>query len=122
MDAILNSPVIMTGITIFGGILTTYLTLRYKGHIKPIKKITRTDVDQSLFAGYEKLIKQQQDESDRKQKQLDATQKVVKGLEDELKKANDLIAQLQRDLIDSKKANQEVVKQLTALKKQYSTK
>lgn len=105
-----------------GGILTTWLTLKYKDKLavrnREQKPKERMD---TIFDGYEKLILQQQNDIERKAAQLLSTQKIVDQLQKELDDTRELVRKQQDELEESRELNLELQAQLKDMKKEYGT-
>lgn len=104
-----------------GGIVTTWLTLRYRDRLatrnREQKPKERMD---TIFDGYEKLILQQQTDIERKATQITNTQKIVEQLQKELDDTRELVRQQQDELEESRELNLELQTQLADMKKEYS--
>lgn len=104
-----------------GGIITTWLTLKYKDRIalrsREQKPKDRMD---TIFDGYEKLILQQQTDIERKTIQIASTQKIVEQLQKELDDTRELVRQQQDELDESRELNIRLQAQLQEMKKEYS--
>lgn len=118
-------PETSTAITQFflflGGIITTWLTLKYRDRIalrnREQKPKERMD---TIFDGYEKLILQQQTDIERKATQIVNTQKIVEQLQKELDDTRELVRQQQDELDESRELNLALQTQLAEMKKEYS--
>ncbi len=119
MEASNNTIIVL--ISTLGGIVTTYLTVKYKDkYFKPkikTKPISRID---TIFDGYEKLIKQQQIDIDRKSLFADQLQKVIEQLRTDLDKTEDLLAQTRVELSREKERSKDLHEQLNSMKREYS--
>lgn len=104
-------------ISAVGGIVATYGAIQLRARIAT-RNLRRQPKDrmETIFDGYEKLIRQQQLDIDRKAKQLDQTQLAITHLQDELDKTKDIIQQYQEELMASREANRELVTQLDTIK------
>jgi hypothetical protein len=119
----LNSQVAVAIISGVVAIIVTYLTVRYKDYIiVGNKDKAPKDRMDTIFDGYESLIKQQQVDIDRKSKQLDQTQIIIERLQNELDKTKQIVQQQQQELNDSKDSNKELIKQLSQMKAHYGDK
>lgn len=108
-------------VIVFGSVVTTYLTVKYKNKIiKPTEDKnedgtpkTRMDV---IFDGYEKLIKQQQEDILRKEKQLTQTQSLIDRLQAEIDETRDIVKEQQKQLNEQKELNRQLKEQLNLMK------
>lgn len=104
----ISDNVLVAIIALTGGIITTYITVRFKGRVfKPPK-----DRIETIFDGYEALIKQQQTEIKRKSELVDR-------LEEQLDKMEELVENLRADLNNSQKQIEQLSNQLGSMKKDY---
>lgn len=106
-------------ISAIGGILAAYIAVRYKDRVTA--KNRPKDRMESIFDGYESLIKQQQLDIDRKESQLVRTQEIIDRLQVELNTTREIVDKQQRELVDSRKVNEDLVIQLSQMKKTYMT-
>lgn len=117
----INDDVIIQFLIVLGSIITTYLTVKYKDKIiKKNKDAAPKDRMDTIFDGYESLIKQQQQDIDRKQRQLDATQGIIDRLQDELNQTREIVRQQQAELVESRESNKELIRQLDLMKNNYT--
>jgi hypothetical protein len=122
---LINSPitvgndVLVTIISTLGGIIITYLTIKYKAQI--LKKAGRAPKDrmETIFDGYEKLIVQQQLEIDRKGGVISSLEAVVKRLEEELAHTRTLLNEARQDLSETREQNETFKQQLAAMRREY---
>ena len=116
-----DSQVTVAIVTAVSTIVVAYITVRYKDRIIG-KNITARPKDRmdTIFDGYESLIKQQQADIDRKVKQLDQTQHIIDRLQDELDQTKEIVRQQQAELEESKGTNAALIKQLGEMKKHYT--
>lgn len=116
------STIITQFFLFLGGIVTTWLTLKYKDKIairnREEKPKDRMD---TIFDGYEKLIIQQQTDIERKAIQIASTQKIVEQLQKELDDTRDLVRQQQDELEQSREMNMDLKRQLHEMKKEYGS-
>lgn len=114
----IDSQVIVALIAASAGILTTYLTVKYKD-----KVVKRTDKPkdrmETIFDGYEKLIVSQQEEILRKSHVIKSLEKVVDRLEDELNQTRQLLIDAREEVQESQRQNDNLKKQLMGMKKEY---
>lgn len=105
-----------------GGIVTTWLTLKYKDRIVARNREQKPkDRMDTIFDGYEKLILQQQTDIERKSAQILSTQKIVEQLQKELDDTRELVRQQQDELDENRQLNLELQTQLKDMKKEYGT-
>jgi hypothetical protein len=103
-----DNQVLIATISAASGIVATYLTVKYKNQIvKPPK-----DRVETIFDGYEALIRQQQDEITRKSGLIDR-------LEDQLATMEQLVDKLRTDLNSSQMQIEGLSSQLTMMKTDY---
>lgn len=76
---------------------------------------------ETIFDGYEKLIKQQQVDIERKQTQLDRTQKLVDQLQTDLNSTRSIVDRLREELEEEKYLNLDLQKQLKIMKRDYKS-
>ena len=100
-------------------VIGTYLTVKYKDRI--VKKADRPkDRMETIFDGYENLIKQQQIEIGRKGQVITSLEGVVQRLEEELKVTRTLLDAARDELKMAEKHNKELRVQLEGMKTEYS--
>lgn len=116
----IDSQVAVALIAAIGGIVTTWLTVKYKDRIikktAPNKPKDRMD---TIFDGYEKLILQQQQEIDRKQTVVGHLENIIENLERELATTRDLLATTKDELAETKQQNIALKSQLARMRKDY---
>lgn len=123
----ITEDVMVQVVIVVGSVLTTYLTVKYKNKIiKPSEDKnqdgtpkTRMDV---IFDGYEKLIKQQQEDILRKEKQLQQTQDLIDRLQEEVDETRQIVKEQQKQLEEQKQLNQQLKEQLALMKKNHGVK
>lgn len=119
MDGSGNSQVYIALIAAVGGIITTYLTVKYKDRV--IKRTAKPkDRMETIFDGYEKLIVSQQEEISRKSLVINSLEKVIDRLEDELHQTRELLNDARTELEHSVTQNKELKRQLGDMKKDYA--
>lgn len=100
-------------------VIGTYLTVKYKDRI--VKKADRPkDRMETIFDGYENLIKQQQIEIGRKGQVITSLEGVVQRLEEELKVTRTLLDAARDELKMAEKHNRELRVQLDGMKTEYN--
>lgn len=100
-------------------VIGTYLTVKYKDRI--VKKADRPkDRMETIFDGYENLIKQQQIEIGRKGQVITSLEGVVQRLEEELKVTRTLLDAARDELKMAEKHNKELRVQLDGMKTEYN--
>lgn len=115
------STIITQFFLFLGGILTTWLTLRYKDRLAARNREQKPkDRMDTIFDGYEKLIVEQQKDIERKATQLASTQTIVEQLQKELDDTRDLVRKQQEELEESRELNLELQKQLADMKREYN--
>ena len=100
-------------------VIGTYLTVKYKDRI--VKKADKPkDRMETIFDGYENLIKQQQIEIGRKGQVITSLEGVVQRLEQELQVTRELLGAARDELKMAEKHNKELRVQLEGMKTEYS--
>lgn len=100
-------------------VIGTYLTVKYKDRV--IKKADKPkDRMETIFDGYENLIKQQQIEIGRKGQVITSLEGVVQRLEEELKVTRALLAAARDELKMAEQHNRELRDQLDGMKTEYN--
>lgn len=106
-------------IAAIGGIVTTYLTVKYKDRV--IKRTAKPkDRMETIFDGYEKLIISQQQEISRKSVVISSLERVIDRLEDELHQTRELLNDAREELNRSVVQNEQLKSQLGGMKKDYA--
>lgn len=116
----IDSQVAVALIAAIGGIVTTWLTVKYKDRI--IKKTALSkpkDRMDTIFEGYEKLILQQQTEIDRKQLVIENLEKIVGHLEQELATTKELLGATKDEVAETKRQNSDLKAVLKKMRKDY---
>lgn len=117
-----NSQVAVALIATAGGIITTLLTVKYRGLVvkrgAPQRPKDRMD---TIFDGYEKLILQQQQEIDRKQTVIQSLEDIVDNLERELVTTRQLLIATKDEVAETKRQNISLKAQLNHLRKEYGS-
>lgn len=99
-------------------VIGTYLTVKYKDRV--VKRSEKPkDRMETIFDGYENLIKQQQIEIGRKGQVITSLEGVVQRLEEELKMTRSLLTAAREDLVMAEKNNTDLQKQLDMMKQEY---
>lgn len=115
-----DSQIAVALIAAVGGVVTTWLTVKYKDRIikktAPNKPKDRMD---TIFDGYEKLITQQQLEIDRKQKVIESLEGIIETLEHELATTRDLLTTTKYEVSETKRQNTELKDHLHRMRKDY---
>lgn len=118
MNTGIDSQVLVAFIAAIGGVITTYLTVKYKDRV--IKRADKPkDRMETIFDGYEKLIVSQQEEIVRKSHVINSLEKVVDRLEDELHQTRKLLQDARDELEESTLQNKKLTEQLRGMKKDY---
>lgn len=100
-------------------VIGTYLTVKYKDRI--VKKADKPkDRMETIFDGYENLIKQQQIEIGRKGQVITSLEGVVQRLEQELQVTRELLGAARDELKMAEKHNRELRIQLEGMKTEYN--
>lgn len=100
-------------------VIGTYLTVKYKDRV--IKKADKPkDRMETIFDGYENLIKQQQIEIGRKGQVISSLEGVVQRLEQELQVTRELLGAARDELKMAEKHNRELRIQLEGMKTEYN--
>lgn len=108
-----TSRIAIEAIIVLGGVITTWLTLKYQQARKRNKKPTHID---TIYEGYEKLIIQQQQEISRKTEVVNKLEEAVDLLERELSDTKKLLQETKDDLYDARQSNIEMKKQLAEMR------
>jgi uncharacterized protein (UPF0548 family) len=115
----MSETVVISVISAVAAVVTTYLTVRYKNRV--IKKTEKPkDRMETIFDGYEKLIRQQQVEIDRKGVAIGSLESIILRLEEELTKTKQLLEVAKGDLLQSREQNTLLTRQLEAMKIEYT--
>jgi chromosome segregation ATPase len=117
MDAQVTIALISTG----GGVLITWLTLKYKDGLKK-KNVAKAPKDrmESIFDGYESLIRELKEDSVRKSVIIENLQVIIDTQRDEINKSQSLINKLRDEVDDSTSHAVELKTQLDKMKKDYA--
>lgn len=119
MESANNTLVVL--ISTLGGIVTTYLTVKYKDKVfKPKIKTQPISRIDTIFDGYEKLIQQQQLDIERKALFIEHLQKAVDQLRSDLDKTEDLLNDTRTELDREKARSEQLQSQLSSMKKDYN--
>lgn len=115
-----NVEIIKAFMTFLGGIIITWLTVKYKGGVA--RKLSNKPKDRmdTIFDGYEKLIKQQQEDIERKQNHIDHLQVLINKQREQLEASQTMIDVLRDDLNESRRKNKTLEVQLKGMKKDYN--
>ncbi len=117
-NPVISPEVLIALIAGVGGIVTTWLTVKYKDRV--IKKTEKPkDRMETIFDGYEKLIVSQQEEIGRKSHVIKSLERVVDRLEDELHQTRKLLEDAREEVVQSQVQNNLLRKQLDGMKKDY---
>lgn len=99
-------------------VIGTYLTVKYKDKI--VNKAEKPkDRMETIFDGYENLIKQQQIEIGRKGSVITSLEGVVDRLEKELQATRELLGAAKEELQTATQHNKDLRKQLELMKQEY---
>lgn len=99
-------------------IIGTYLTVKYKDRIVNRAEKPK-DRMETIFDGYENLIKQQQTEIERKGIVIKSLEGVVQRLEEELATTRRLLDLARDELEEAKTQNGDLKSQLEGMKREY---
>lgn len=105
-----------TLITVVGGLGVAYITYVLAKRRRAARPKDRME---TIFDGYEKLIKQQQVEIERKGSVIGSLENVVDRLEQELANTRELLNQARSDLSESRQQNDDLKSQLVLMRKDY---
>lgn len=115
-----DGNVLIALIAAVAGIITTWLTVKYKDRIirktAPNKPKDRMD---TIFDGYERLILQQQTEIERKQGVIQNLENIVDNLEHELETTRELLNATKAEMTETRRTNSDLKHHLTRLRKEY---
>lgn len=116
----IDSQIAVALIAACAGIITTWLTVKYKDRIvrktAPAKPKDRMD---TIFDGYEKLIMQQQQEIERKQHVVNNLENIIENLESELATTRELLTATKDELAETRTQNHMLKSQLASMRKDY---
>lgn len=101
------------------GVLGTWLTVKYKDH-KAEKPTKPKDRIETIFDGYEKLIREQDKAIATKERQLEQTQGIIDQLQEELNRTREIVTLQQKELEATRESNLALKNELKMLKKQFS--
>jgi chromosome segregation ATPase len=112
----ISDTVLVSVISTIGGVAIAYIVNVAAKRRKANKPKDRM---QTIFDGYEALIKQQQSDIDRKQLQLKTTQDIIDRLQRELDDTREIVRQQRKEMEDTKEANIQLIEQLNTMKQHY---
>jgi flagellin-specific chaperone FliS len=112
-----QTQIITAVISALGGITVAIVAVAFKDRV--VAKRQPKDRMETIFDGYENLIRQQQLDIQRKEEQLVRTQTIIERLQAELDTTRIIVAKQQAELDLSKSTNEELVEQLSQMKKHY---
>jgi chromosome segregation ATPase len=116
-----DSQVVLGAITTLGGIITTYITLKLRTHVQQrARRNAPKDRMETIFDGYESLIKQQQVDIDRKQSIISSLEGIVERLQAELNETRGVLNTAKAELLNTQEQNKHLQKQLSKMKDEYS--
>lgn len=116
----LSENVLVATIAGIVGIVTTYLTVRYKANqVSRSQAAKPKDRMETIFDGYEKLIQEQQKDIERKAILIESLQKIVDKQREEIEKSQEMIDTLRNELVSSQKRTGQLEDQLADMKKSY---
>jgi chromosome segregation ATPase len=116
-----DSQVVLGAITTLGGIVTTYITLKLRTHVQQrARRNAPKDRMETIFDGYESLIKQQQVDIDRKQSIITSLEGIVERLQAELNETRSVLNSAKAELVNTQEQNKHLQRQLTKMKDEYS--
>lgn len=120
-EPIINGQLAIAIVTTFGGIITTYMTLKIRQLvINKAKDRAPRDRMETIFDGYENLIKQQQTDIDRKTCIITALEGIVERLQAELNETRHVLASAKNELVATQNQNTYLQSQLDSMKKEYN--
>lgn len=116
----LDSQVAIALIAAIAGIITTWLTVKYKDRIIKTNAPSKPkDRMETIFDGYEKLILQQQGEIERKGSVIESLENIIDNLERELVTTKELLATTKAEVAETKHQNGELKNQLKKMRRDY---
>lgn len=116
----ITEDIVIQVLVVLGSVITTYLTVKYKDRvIKKGKDNAPKDRMDTIFDGYENLIKQQQEDILRKQRQLEDTQSIIERLQDEIDQTREIVRLQRVELETYKLTNKQLIEQLEQMKRNY---
>ena len=101
------------------GVLGTWLTVKYKDH-KAEKPAKPKDRIETIFDGYEKLIREQEKAIVAKERQLEQSQGLLDQLQEELNRTREIVTMQQEEIQETREYNRALKQELASLKKQFS--
>lgn len=119
-----NQPLTVFIITV-GGIITTWLTLKYQAY----RKSKRQPIDriEQIFSGYERLLKRKEEDDKRKDLIITGLENVIQelrkdaeSLKDRLDESDQIIKDLRIQLDAEHKTNESLRQEINHMKAQYS--
>lgn len=119
--ALITENIVIQTLVVLGSVLTTYLTVKYKDRVvKKHKAEAPKDRMDTIFDGYENLIKQQQEDILRKQQQLEVTQSIIERLQDEIDQTREIVKLQKEELEEYKETNRKLISQLETMKETHN--
>ncbi|MFA5172580.1 MAG: hypothetical protein WC426_13545 [Sulfuriferula sp.] len=116
----LDSQVFIALIAAIGGIVTTWLTVKYKDRIIKTNAPSKPkDRMETIFDGYEKLILQQQSEIERKGSVIESLENIIDNLERELVTTKELLATTKAEVAETSSQNIQLKDQLKKMRIDY---
>lgn len=120
-DPVINSQVLLGIITTIGGIVTTYLTLKLRTRVQQRNRDRQPkDRMETIFDGYESLIKQQQIDIDRKQSIIQSLEDIIERLQQELNDTRSVLNSAKNELKTTQGQNRHLQDQLAKMKREYA--
>lgn len=109
-------------ISAISGIVVTFLTMYYRNKSLSSKNASKPkDRMDLIFEGYEKLIKEQQLEIDRKARAIEHYEKLITAHREQVDALEQEIEKLKEELREAEEARKVLLKELEDLKKKFET-
>lgn len=106
-------------VSVIGSVIVTYLTVKYKNTItRKIRNEPKDRMD-TIFDGYEKLIKQQQDDIQFKQLNIASLQIIIDKQREQIEESQHMIDTLKQELENARTRNLDLQDQLSHMKEDY---
>ncbi len=117
----LSDQVTIAFISTVGGIVVTYLTVKYKGKVVKARGKAKAPKDrmENIFDGYERLIIQLTTDMERKETSINRMEGIISELEVELGKTKELLNETRHELHESQSHKRELSDQLKAMRREY---
>src|SRR5687768_4213386 len=98
----LSDQVVITLISVVGSVVITYITVKYKDRLTRKLKGEPRDRMDTIFDGYEKLIKQQQADIEHKSLNIASLQDIIDRQRRQIEESQGMIDNLKVELEDAR--------------------